>query len=57
MGTSVYAQQTVPVEATNTRQIESNNSAANYDVMAIYYGDWHVDPDMSALHGPNWTEW
>eukprot|EP00041_Stephanoeca_diplocostata_P006759 m.93001 g.93001 ORF g.93001 m.93001 type:complete len:334 (+) comp16527_c1_seq4:105-1106(+) len=29
----------------------------NYDVMAIYYGDWHSDPDMASLHGPNWTEW
>lgn len=28
-----------------------------YDVMAIYFGDWHVDPDMQSLHGPNWTEW
>jgi hypothetical protein len=26
-------------------------------VAAIYFGDWHVDPQMSALHGPNWTEW
>lgn len=25
--------------------------------MAIYFGDWHVDPDMSKLHGENWTEW
>ena len=24
---------------------------------AIYFGDWHVDPQMSALHGANWTEW
>lgn len=20
-------------------------------------GDWHSDPDMAGLHGPNWTEW
>ena len=24
---------------------------------AIYFGDWHVDPQMAALHGGNWTEW
>ena len=23
---------------------------------AFYFGDWHVDPQMAALHGPNWTE-
>ena len=23
---------------------------------AFYFGDWHVDPQMSALHGGNWTE-
>lgn len=25
--------------------------------MAIYFGDWHVDPDMASIHGENWTEW
>jgi hypothetical protein len=25
-------------------------------VGAIYFGDWHVDPQMSAVHYPNWTE-
>jgi hypothetical protein len=25
-------------------------------VGAFYFGDWHVDPQMAALHGPNWTE-
>jgi hypothetical protein len=24
---------------------------------AIYFGDWHVDPQMSAVHGASWTEW
>ena len=24
---------------------------------AIYFGDWHVDAQMSAVHGANWTEW
>lgn len=28
-----------------------------HDVFAIYFGDWHVNDDMSSLHGPNWTEW
>ena len=23
---------------------------------AIFFGDWHVDPQMSAIHGENWTE-
>ena len=23
---------------------------------AFYFGDWHVDPQMSALHGAGWTE-
>lgn len=31
--------------------------AASYDKMAIYFGDWHVDPHMQQLHGPGWTEW
>ena len=26
-------------------------------VAAIYFGDWHVNPQMSAVHGPNWTEY
>ena len=26
-------------------------------VAAIYFGDWHVDPQMSAVHGANWTEY
>ena len=25
-------------------------------VSAFYFGDWHVDPQMSALHGAGWTE-
>ena len=25
-------------------------------VAAVYFGDWHVDPQMSALHGAGWTE-
>ena len=25
-------------------------------VAAVYFGDWHVDPQMSAVHGANWTE-
>eukprot|EP00041_Stephanoeca_diplocostata_P023715 m.588374 g.588374 ORF g.588374 m.588374 type:complete len:456 (-) comp22364_c0_seq1:806-2173(-) len=29
----------------------------SHDVFAIYFGDWHVNDDMSKLHGPNWTEW
>ena len=28
-----------------------------YKFGATYFGDWHVDPVMQALHGPNWTEW
>jgi len=32
-------------------------SPAFYDKMAIYFGDWHVDPDMARQHGPGWTEW
>ena len=28
-----------------------------YDVGAIYFGDWHVNEDMAAVHGPGWTEW
>eukprot|EP00037_Helgoeca_nana_P033810 m.419521 g.419521 ORF g.419521 m.419521 type:complete len:462 (+) comp31601_c0_seq1:62-1447(+) len=34
-----------------------NGSSPKLDVMAIYFGDWHSDPDMAGLHGPNWTEW
>jgi hypothetical protein len=34
----------------------SGNSTRNYKFGAIYFGDWHVDPVMSALHGPDWTE-
>ena len=36
-----------PVQATATEPL----------VGALYFGDWHVDPQMSALHGKNWTEW
>lgn len=25
-------------------------------VGAIYFGDWHVNPQMAAIHGPHWTE-
>ena len=25
-------------------------------VSAFYFGDWHVDPQMAAAHGKNWTE-
>eukprot|EP01045_Picozoa_sp_COSAG04_P030264 COSAG04_NODE_5203_length_1704_cov_1.554517_2_plen_205_part_00 len=25
-------------------------------VAAVYFGDWHADPQMSAVHGANWTE-
>jgi len=25
-------------------------------ISAFYFGDWHVDPQMSAAHGANWTE-
>ena len=32
------------------------NASQDFDVGAIYFGDWHVDPIMSLLHGPNWTE-
>lgn len=32
-------------------------AASDAEVMAIYFGDWHVDPDMSSIHGENWTEW
>ncbi len=35
----------------------SVNTTRNYKFGAIYFGDWHVDPVMSALHGPGWTEW
>ena len=35
----------------------SSNSSRHYKFGAIYFGDWHVDPVMSSLHGPNWTEW
>ena len=28
-----------------------------YDVGAIYFGDWHVDPYSEKQHGPGWTEW
>jgi hypothetical protein len=32
-------------------------TAAKPLVGAFYFGDWHVDPQMSALHGANWTEY
>lgn len=30
---------------------------AAYDVGAIYFGNWHVDPYNVAQHGEGWTEW
>ena len=35
----------------------AGNASHDFDVGAIYFGDWHVDPIMQLLHGPNWTEW
>jgi len=29
-------------------------SAAASMVAAFYFGDWHVDAQISALHGANW---
>jgi len=45
--------------AANTRVAgaAANATASETDVMAIYFGDWHVNEDMTYLHGPNWTEW
>jgi hypothetical protein len=31
--------------------------AAKQTVGAIFFGDWHPDPQHEALHGENWTEW
>lgn len=49
----------VLIATVNCDQTEGSNEVGtkDYDVMAIYYGDWHSDPDMASLHGPNWTEW
>ena len=30
---------------------------AAYDVGAIYFGDWHLDPFNQKRHGMSWTEW
>ncbi len=35
--------------------IAAASAARSYDVMAIYFGDWHPDPDMEAYHGSGWT--
>eukprot|EP00054_Salpingoeca_dolichothecata_P012853 m.71386 g.71386 ORF g.71386 m.71386 type:complete len:430 (+) comp20159_c0_seq5:10-1299(+) len=32
-------------------------ASAAYDVGAIYFGDWHVEPRNEPYHGNNWTEW
>ena len=42
--------------AATTVSASATNQSRHYKFGAIYFGDWHVDPVMSALHGPNWTE-
>eukprot|EP01052_Picozoa_sp_SAG31_P043399 SAG31_NODE_7215_length_1753_cov_1.231560_2_plen_400_part_01 len=36
---------------------DDRDGALKQDVGAIYFGDWHPDPWMQAMHGTNWTEW
>ena len=37
--------------------VSSRSGAADPLLAAVYFGDWHVDPQMAGLHGANWTEW
>jgi hypothetical protein len=32
-------------------------TVTSYDVGAIYFGDWHLDPYQQQRHGQKWTEW
>jgi hypothetical protein len=43
--------------AAGSSALLGGNNTRPYKYGAIYFGDWHVDPVMEALHGTNWTEW